>query len=50
MIEGVILAIALGSLVGSVRYVVRHERARRAAARFVFPPIRTIETRDEIPF
>lgn len=42
-----VLAWQLGS---GIRYTIRHELARRRAAKFVFPPLRTIAVSDDIPW
>jgi hypothetical protein len=37
-------------LVDGIMYLVEHELAKWRARRVVFPPMRTIEVSDEIPF
>ncbi len=44
------MIVALRSMGGAVAHVIRHERARRAAAQIVFPPLTTIAVSDEIPW
>lgn len=50
MIATAIFMIALWGVIDGAIWLVRHERARRRAARFQWPPQRTIEISDEIPF
>lgn len=46
----ILFLVALRSLLGSILHFTEHEAARRRAARIEFPPMRTVETADEIPF
>lgn len=50
MIATAIFMIALWGVIDGTIWLVRHERARRRANRFQWPPMKTIEVSDEIPF
>lgn len=43
-------AILAGGLIHGLVYAVRNELAKRRSGRSVFPPTRTIETSDSLPF
>lgn len=45
-----IFGIAVWSLHTSLQNFIAHMQARRRAAAIVFPPLRTVETSDEVPF
>jgi len=50
MIPATIFLASLAGLVSGTRWLIRNELAKRRARRIVFPPVRTIEVSDEIPF
>lgn len=50
MIVTAIFLIALWGIIDGIIWLVRHECARRRAARFQWPPMKTIAVSDEIPF
>lgn len=45
-----IFAVAVVSLQTSVQHFIVHQAARRRADAIVFPPLKTIDTSDEVPF
>ncbi len=45
-----IFAVAVVSLQSSVQHFIVRRAARKRADAIVFPPLRTIETADEVPF
>ena len=48
--EAILLIVCLAGLADGVAWMARNELARWRARRIVFPPIRTIEVQDSIPF
>lgn len=48
MIPAFLFVVAMVGLIDGAAHLVRHERARRRAAKIVFPPLHTIETVDTL--